>query len=98
MWKNRRKISRLFFVIFLFLLVSLSLISIVHTCHHNAIGEDCTICYEINLMKNIFENLLILSSLYVFVKQFENSSIPIKSFFKEKYYLTPVLLKVRLLE
>jgi len=65
---------------------------------HNCVGEDCTICYEINLMKNIFESLLILSLLYIFIKRIEECISLIKKFLRKKYYLTPVLLKVRLLE
>ena len=97
MRKDRRKLAKLFFIIFSLSLVILLTVSVGHV-EHNCFNEDCVICYEINLMKNIFENLLILSLVYVFVKEFENFIILSRSFFDKKYCLTPVLLKVRLIE
>ena len=96
MWKNRREIAKLFFIIFALSLIILSIMTIGHI-EHNCIGEDCTICYEINLMKSIFKNLLILSLLFAFINNFEKYAV-INNFFSKKYYLTKILLTVRLIE
>ena len=68
MWKNRENIAKLFFVIFIFSII-ISFSFMVFHLDHECISEDCNVCYEMNLLKSIFDNLLILSLMYVFVKK-----------------------------
>lgn len=97
MWKNRGNIAKLFFIIFVFSIIisySFALCSLEHDC----IGEGCNICYEINLMKSVFDNLLILSLLYIFIKNSISYIVRLRYIWQINYCLTPVKLKVKLSE
>lgn len=97
MSKSRKNVAKLFFVIFIFSIV-ISFSFILGNLDHNCIGDDCNICYEISLMKNIFDNLLIISLLYSFIKNFIGVIVRIRYIWQLNYSLTPVRLKVKLTE
>ena len=97
MGKTRANIAKLFFVIFIVSLI-FSYAFGVFPYEHECIGEECKICYEINLMKNTFENLLILLVLVAFIKKVYQYISRIKCISKVNYHLTPVKLKVKISE
>lgn len=95
MLKNRENIAKLFFVIFMFSMV-ISFSFMVFHLEHECIGEECNVCYEINLLKSIFDNLLILSLIYVFIKKSAFYIEKINYIWQINYCLSPVKLKVKM--
>ena len=95
MWKNRGNIAKLFFIIFIFSIIISSSFMVLHL-DHECIGEDCNVCYEINLLKSIFDSLLILSLMYVFIKKTVFYIERIKYIWQLNYCLSPVKLKVKM--
>ena len=97
MWKNREKLAKIFFIFFIFsVIISYSFIAC--GLDHECVGEDCNVCYEINLLKNIFDSLLISSLLYITVKNLICCILKISYIWQINYCLTPVKLKVKLTE
>ena len=64
--------------------------------NHECIGEGCNICYEINLIKDIFDSLLILPVLISIIKIIQNGFINVKHVKIIEHGLTPVKLKVKI--
>ena len=95
MWKNRENIARLFLAIFMLSLVSSCSFTSLWI-DHECIGECCDVCYEINLLRNIFDNLLILSLIYVFIKKLVSYIERINYIWQLNYCLSPVKLKVKM--
>lgn len=95
MRKNRENIARLFFIIYIFSIIISSFFMVFHL-DHVCIGEDCNVCYEINLLKSIFDNLLVLSLMYIFIKKLVSYIIKIKYIWQIDYCLSPVRLKVKM--
>jgi len=97
MIKYRKNMAKLFFFVFLIFLVFSSVFGVIFL-GHECIGDSCDICYEINFVRNIFDGLLILSLIFIFMacsKDYINEIF----FFRKNYMrLTPVTLKIRLLE
>ena len=97
MWKSREKLAKIFFIIFIFSLI-FSCTCIMVCSGHKCIGEDCNICYEINLIRNIFDNLLILTLLITFVKVTQNRFNSRRYVRIINHNLTLVKLKVKISE
>lgn len=97
MFKKRRNLSKILLIFFIFSIVfSFALVTL--SVDHECIGNECTICCEINLVKDIFSGMLIFPFLYTFFKMF-NDFI---SYEIHKYWvchrLTPIELRVKILE
>ena len=97
MWQNREKLAKIIFIIFAFSLI-FSYTCIIVSSEHECIGKDCNICYEINLIRNIFDNLLIWVLLIVLFKAVKNYYGNVRYAKNIIYNLTPVKLKVKILE
>jgi len=97
MIKSREKISKILLVAFLISLI-FSYTSIFIFSEHECIGDGCDVCYEINLMKNVFDNLLILSLVLGIIRKAEKHRGRIRRIRKINYRLTPVDLRVKLSE
>lgn len=95
--KKRVFFAKLFFIIFISSLI-FSYGFGLHFSEHNCIGNECKVCYEINLMKNIFDNLLVLVLICSFISEFRNYIIKLKWSIKYRGNITPVKLKVKLIE
>jgi len=97
MQKYRKNIAKLLLLIFsLFLIISFTveLFTITHDC----IGDRCNICYEINFIKNIFDSLLmafLMNILICKIRSYLYEAIIIKN---KKIKLTPIKLKIKLIE
>ena len=96
MWKNRENIAKFFFVIFIFSIV-ISCACLVCNFEHDCIGECCNVCYEINVLKSAFDNLIILLVFYVLIKSFIFYIVRLKYTLQINYCLSPVKLKVKIL-
>jgi len=96
MWEDRRKIAKLFLFVFSFSLIISAFLPMC-CAEHECIGENCTICYEMNFLKGIFESLTVTLIIFVVVDELKKYRYIIKNF-NWKYRLIPVLLKVKLLE
>ena len=97
MLKNRESIAKIFLIIFVFSLF-FSYTCEISWLNHECISESCQICYVIELARCIFDNLLIILLIYSFTKENESYIFYEKNLFFNKWRLTPVKLKVRLLE
>ena len=91
---KRKNIATFFLIIYILCVFSTSLFFVCHS-EHECIGENCNICYGINLIKNVLELMKILLFIFLVIK---DSGIKSKNICKVKYNLTPVLLGVNLLE
>lgn len=97
MLKNRNNVAMIFFIIFVVSLI-FSYAFCAFSSEHQCIGEECKTCYEINLMKNIFENLLILLVISAFIKKVEHYMARKKYIGEITYHLTLIKLKVEMTE
>jgi len=97
MCKNREVLAKVFFIIFVLSLI-ISYSFGMYFSDHDCIGSNCRICYEINLIKSTFDNLLTLLLIYTFIKKFLRCISKLKYVFSSEYHLTPIILKVMLLE
>lgn len=97
MLRNRNFLSKVLLVLFILSIVLTSAL-ILCSLNHECIGEGCTICYEINLAKNIFSNLLILALLFIFSRVIIGSTRYLKNNVFFYYHLTPIELKVKISE
>lgn len=90
---SRKKASVLFLFIFL-----IAFIISIGACGHDCMDSDCKICYEIDLLRSIFDIILNIVVWCLIIKEFASYNINFRNVFKFKYNLTPVLLKVKLSE
>lgn len=97
MRKNRENLAKLFFIIFIFSLI-ISYAFTFCSFDHECMGEDCTICYEINLMKSMFDNLLIIFLVAEFINQAKENIAKKRYILKLRDKLTPITLKVEMLD
>ena len=96
MGKNRENLAKLFFIIFLVSLI-ISYAFAICCFEHECIGDECTVCYGINLMKDIFDNLLIILLISEYIKQVKEKTNLRKYILKIRDSLTLVKLKVEML-
>lgn len=97
MFKKRRNLSKILLIFFIFSIVfSFALVAL--SVDHDCIGNECTICCEINLVKDIFCGMLIFPLLYTVFKAF----IGLINYARYNClfccHLTPVELRVKILE
>lgn len=97
MLKNRESIAKIFLIIFTFSLF-FSYTCEIFCINHECASESCQICYVIELARCMFDNLLIILLICSFITKSEDYIFHEKSLFYDKWRLTPVKLKVRLLE
>lgn len=97
MFEKRRNLSKILLIFFIFLVIfSFALVSL--SVDHECIGNECTICCEINLIKDIFGGMLILPFLYTFFKIFNDFISYAIHKYLVCYRLTPIELRVKILE
>lgn len=95
MLKNKIIIWKiLIFIAILIISGSLMICCFEHECH----GEKCFICYEINFFKNVFESLIVLAVVLLVRESIEKCIMRIDYSRRINYSLTPIKLKVKLLE
>jgi len=97
MRESREKLTKIFFIFFVIFLI-FSYAFIIISLDHNCIGHDCNICYEIKLIKDILDSLLILFLVFRVIDSFKYYFDKIRYFKKKWRFLTPIRLKVELLE
>lgn len=83
MLRNRSFLSKVLLVLFILSIVLTSAL-ILCSLNHECIGEGCTICYEINLAKNIFSNLLIFM---IDVLYFQNVFLSCKKISEKREFI-----------
>lgn len=93
MEKSRKKLAKLFLVFFIASLLFSCGIGIC-CLEHECIGEGCIICYEIDLVKHIFDSLFVASLMYSYINVFKRFILRIRYIWQIRYYLTPIKLKV----
>jgi len=97
MRNNRKEMAKIFFVVFVISLI-FSYAFIIMYFDHECIGHDCNLCYEIRLIKDTLDNLLVLSLAFYAFDKLRNYITKIRCFGKRYCFLTSIKLKVELLE
>ncbi len=97
MLKNKRNLSKILLIFFIFsIFFSCALVSL--SVDHDCIGNECTICCEISLIKDIFGGMLIFPLLYIVFKAFTGLINYVRHNCLFCYHLTPVELRVKISE
>ena len=96
-----RKSNRLASIILLLCFLTVLVVSYtfcVLNSNHECIGNDCCTCFEINVIQNTFEALIITKLLIIVIKLIRKCIAKLQIEFSIWYLLTPIKLKVQLTE
>ena len=97
MLRNRCFLSKILLVFFI---LSIVLTSAFFLCAvgHKCIGEGCSTCCEMDLIRGSFSNFLVVALLFVFLGGLISFISYFKNIFLFYYRLTPIELRVKISE